>query len=165
MPHASNTSDKIPAAIQQSANANAERFAVLAVNRILVTAISFQPSKFNHSDQRHDARRRLRLKVAIIHRRQGDARAQQTYRGHTCDISQSGLSVIVDHNIFTTDEVTVVLALPPEQEGAPMKIVEATARMVYTVHSARHQAFRVGLNFVRFTGEGKQLLEAKLARS
>lgn len=125
---------------------------------------SFNQGLFGNKEHRSTPRLLLKLKVAIIYHQHVDEATRPTYHGHTNDVSLGGLSVIVDHNIFNEDDVTVLLALPPEKFGAPMQVVEATARMVYTVHSSDHQAFRVGLSFKQFARNGKALLEARLAR-
>ena len=73
-----------------------------------------------------------------------------------------GLSVLVEHNIFHEGEVTVLLALPPVHPGIPQKIIEATAKMMYTVLSAEHDAFRIGLVFRHFKRNGRQLLDTAI---
>jgi hypothetical protein len=84
------------------------------------------------------------------------------FHGKTHDISMSGLSMVVDYNVFQEGEVAVVLALPPAYEGASRKVVTATAVMTYAVHSSKLDAFKIGLAFREFRGDGKQLLEAAL---
>jgi hypothetical protein len=74
----------------------------------------------------------------------------------------SGLSIVVDYNIFQEGEVTVVLALPPAHAGAPRKVVTSTAEMTYAIHSSKLKAFKIGMAFLKFKGNGKELLKAAI---
>ncbi len=74
----------------------------------------------------------------------------------------SGLSMIVDYNVFQEGEVAVVLALPPACAGASRKVAMSTAEMTYAIHSSKLDAFKIGLAFRKFRGDGKGLLEAVL---
>lgn len=113
------------------------------------------------SEQRAEPRFPLHLKVAIVYHQHKDASTRPTYHGKSLDISMNGLSVLVDCNINTDAEVTVLMALPPTHEATPQKIVEATAQMAYTVLSSQHDAFRIGLTFRKFQRNGAaQLREA-----
>ena len=87
------------------------------------------------------------------------------FHGKTHDISMSGLSIVVDYNIFQEGEVTVVLALPPAHAGAPRKVVTSTAEMTYAIHSSKLDAFKIGLVFRAFRGDGKALLKAALQQA
>ena len=87
------------------------------------------------------------------------------FHGKTHDISLSGLSLVVDYNVFQEGEVTVVLALPLAHAGAPPKVVTATAEMTYAIHSSKLDAFKIGLAFRAFRGDGKTLLEAALRQA
>ena len=76
-----------------------------------------------------------------------------------------GLSIVVDYNIFQEGEVAVVLALPPAHAGAPRKVVTATAEMTYAIFSSKLDAYKIGLAFRMFRGDGKRLLEAALQQA
>jgi hypothetical protein len=84
------------------------------------------------------------------------------FQGKTSDISTSGLSLVVDYDIFQEGEVVIVLALPPAYPGAPQKVVTSTAEMTYAIFSPRIDAFRFGLVFRKFRGTGQALLEMAL---
>lgn len=88
--------------------------------------------------------------------------APPTYYGTTQDIGLSGLSLIVDRNIFDDGKVTVLIALPAAEEGAPPKIITALAEMTYAIHSSKLDAFKVGMAFREFKGDGQELLRAAL---
>jgi len=113
-------------------------------------------------EKRKTARYPLHLRVAVVYHQHEDAATRPRYHGRTSDISMHGLSVLVEHNIFHEGEVTVLLALPPVHPGIPQKIIEATAKMMYTVLSAEHDAFRIGLVFRHFKRNGRQLLDTAI---
>lgn len=87
------------------------------------------------------------------------------FYGKTDDISLSGLSMIVDDNVFEEGEVAVVLALPLAYPGASRKVVMSTAEMSYAIHSSKLDAFKIGLAFREFRGDGRALLEDALRQA
>lgn len=113
-------------------------------------------------EKRRNARYPLHLRVAVVYHQHEDEATRPRYHGRTSDISLHGLSVLVEHNIFHEGEVTVLLALPPAHQGIPQKIIEATAKMTYTVLSADYDAFRIGMLFKGFKRNGRQLLETAI---
>lgn len=115
-------------------------------------------------DRRSSIRAPLHLKVAIVYKRRSDGSPHPTYHGRTHDVSTSGVSVLVDYNVFTDEEVTVLLAVPPTHQGMPERIIEIQARMVYTVFSCDHDTFRIGLSFRRFKRNGRAQLNQLLER-
>lgn len=112
-----------------------------------------------NGEKRAVARAPLHFKVAIVYHRHEDTATRPSYHGRTNDISMLGLSILVGHNIFNEDEVTVLLAIPPAHVGETQKVIEATAKMVYTVFSSEHDTFRIGLEFRKFKRNGEQLLK------
>lgn len=120
--------------------------------------------KSRPGERREERRLPLRLKVAVVYHQHEDAATRPTFHGVTNDISLHGVSVVVERNFFNEEEVTVLLAVPPEHPGGTQKIIEATARMVYTVFSSEHDAFRVGMTFRAFKRNGKELLKGAMAR-
>lgn len=115
-------------------------------------------------ENRKEVRVPLKLKVAIIYHQHRDVATRPSFHGFTSNISLMGLSVVVDHNIFNEGDVTVLLAIPPEHTGGQQRIVEATAKMIYTVHSSEHDAFRIGMSFKEFKGHGKDVLKKVIIR-
>lgn len=112
-------------------------------------------------DLRGERRAPLHLRTALVYHQHPDAASRPTFHGISHDVSMSGLSLIVDYNIFTEDEVTVLIALPPKEADGAKKIVEVTARMIYTVYTSQYMAFRVSLGFLEFHRDGQaRLLEA-----
>ena len=117
----------------------------------------------DRGDKRRAERYPLQLRVAVVYHQHEDAATRPTYHGRTLDISVDGLSVLVEHNVFHEGEVTVLLALPPVHPGIPQKIIESTAKMVYTVLSSEHDTFRIGLVFRKFKRNGRQQLRTAIA--
>lgn len=110
-------------------------------------------------DNRKAKRYPMHWKVAIVYDHTDE---HPTYHGVTHDISIGGLSLLTDHNIHTEESITLLLAIPPRQRGERTKIVEIRARMAYTVLSAGHDQFRIGMNFESFKGQGHKLLDNTL---
>lgn len=127
-------------------------------------AAAAEAESLAEQERRDDRRYPLKFKVAMVYHQHEDTATRPTYHGVTNDISMTGLSIVLDHNIFNEGEVTVLLAIPPEHPGGAQKIIEATAKMVYTVHSSDHDAFRIGLWFCDFKRNGKELLANALTR-
>lgn len=73
--------------------------------------------------------------------------------------------MVVDHNVFHDGEITVLLALPAVDAGARQKIITSTAEMTYAIHSSRLNAFKIGMLFLEFKADGKELLEAALRQA
>ena len=119
-----------------------------------------EPTSKSSADRRDSRRVIAQLKVAIIYHHHADESTRPTYHGKTSDVSMTGISVVVSENIFSENEVTVLLAVPSAHYGGAQKIVEATAKMVYTVFSSEYDAFRVGLNFRQFKRNGKEVFES-----
>jgi hypothetical protein len=109
-------------------------------------------------DMRGERRVPLRLHTALVYHQHADVKSRPTFHGVSHDVSMSGLSLIVDYNIYTEDEVTVLIALPPREVDGDKKIVEATARMIYTVYTSRYMAWRVALAFLEFKRDGEMRL-------
>jgi len=112
-----------------------------------------------HENKREHPRYPMRWKVAIVY---DHVDARPTFHGVTNELSVSGMSLLTDHNIFTEEPVTLLLAIPPKHQGTRTKVVEIRARMVYTVHSSGHDKFRIGLQFKRFKDGGRALLETSM---
>ncbi|MCK9389479.1 MAG: PilZ domain-containing protein [Sulfuritalea sp.] len=90
--------------------------------------------------------------------------ARPAFKGRTNDISIAGASILTDTNIYATNLVTLLLAIPPMNSGQGKTIVEIRGRMRYTVHSSEHCRFRIGFHFESFKGDGRAVLETSLAR-
>ena len=114
----------------------------------------------NGSEHRKYPRYRVHWQVAIVHEKDGRS---EIFHGRTHDLSMNGASIYSDHNIFSEEPVTVLLAIPPLSTDQREKIIEIHSRMVYTVLAANHHQFRIGLHFLRFKANGRNLLKANLS--
>jgi hypothetical protein len=113
-----------------------------------------QFSQRENSDRRERPRVRVQFKLAVVYHQQKGRPTPPTFHGWTHDLCMSGLSLVIDRNIFHEDEVTVLLALPA-RAGVPQTIITSTAVMGYALHSTRLKAFRIGMTFSAFGGNGK----------
>jgi hypothetical protein len=105
-------------------------------------------------EHRRGYRHPLHWRVALIYDNKGK---NDIYHGRTNNLSASGASIYLDHNIFLS-EVVMLLAVPPRQIGDRETIIEIQCSMVYTVLDGEQSRFRIGLHFVRFKGDGKKIL-------
>ncbi|MBI3901981.1 MAG: PilZ domain-containing protein [Nitrosomonadales bacterium] len=106
-------------------------------------------------EHRRATRHPVHWRVAIV-RKTGDK--NEIFHGRTHDVSTRGASILADENIFVEDSIVMLLAIPPRHTGLPENIIEIRSRMLYTVLSADHGMFRIGIKFLEFKGEGKSAL-------
>ena len=104
----------------------------------------------------------MQLKLAVVYHQHKGRATPPTYHGSTYDICMSGLSMVIDRSIFHEGDVTVLLALPHLRAGAPQKIITSTAEITYAIHSSKLKAFKIGMAFLEFKGNGKELLKAAI---
>lgn len=121
-------------------------------------------SQWQHAERREGRRARLQLRLALIYPQRTGQPNRPICHAKTDDICMSGLSIIVDENVFHEGEVTVLVALPPEHSWASQKIITAKAMMTYAIHSSKLGAFKVGMSFLEFKEDGKRLLQSALGR-
>lgn len=84
------------------------------------------------------------------------------HEGKTHDLSMGGAAMHTEHNLLSPQSVTALLAPPPLYRGEKQTIIEIRCRPVYCVFSSVGQCFRIGLQFIRFTGNGRSVLEDRL---
>jgi len=124
--------------------------------------MAIRVSQWKNADRREGPRRRLQLRLAMIYPQHPGRPARPMFQGKTRDLGMSGLSIVVDYNVFQAGEVVLVLALPPAYPGAPRKLITVTAEMTHALYSSKLGAFKIGLTFRKFRGNGKALLELAL---
>ena len=122
-------------------------------------------SQLKHADRRESARVCLELKLVVVYPQREDLPARPMFHGKTHDIGMSGLSIVVDYNVFDEDEIALVLALPPSGAEVSHKAVTCTAKMTYGIHSSKLDAYKIGLTFREFRGRGKELLDTALRQA
>jgi len=117
---------------------------------------------WENADRREVSRVRLQLRLAVIYPQRDGRPNQPIYHAKTHDICLSGLSMVVDDNVYHEGEVTILLALPPVHSWASQKIITATAVMTYAIHSSKLGAYKIGMKFLEFKEDGKRLLQEAL---
>ncbi|MDD5176665.1 MAG: PilZ domain-containing protein [Sterolibacterium sp.] len=106
-------------------------------------------------DNRKSPRYPIRWRSAIVVEGHGKP---ETIQCRTNDISISGVSVICHRNISAPHAVTVYLLIDPGNENHPQVIVEAQGSIMNNVLSGQQGGFRLGIQFTKFAGDGKQVL-------
>ena len=121
-----------------------------------------RPGEEEQGERRESPRVRLRLRLAIVYPEQDGRAILPTYHAITQDIGMSGLSIVVEDDIYYDGEVRVVLALPPQHSWAAQESISASARMTFSVRSSKLNGYKVGMRFLDFKGNAKDLLQAAI---
>lgn len=166
---------EVPAALDKArveeiapgtASANPDLGDVIAVQNLATyqnTAISDTLAKFNVVKTqllRSHSRYLVKWEIALIHQVED---TKLSYYGKINDISENGLSMFCDYNVFFNGNVKLVMTLPPLHIGMPAQKIEVESRMVYTILS--QYSFRIGLEFVSFRDGEKKILMDRLESS
>jgi len=112
------------------------------------------------AEQREHVRHPVHWRTAIIHK---NVDRNDIYHGRTYDVSMNGASVFIHHNIFRP-EVVMLLAIPPLIIGQKETIIEIHCHMAYTVLDSEQSLFRIGLRFLSFKGDGRNILTKTLSK-
>lgn len=110
-------------------------------------------------DNRKSARCAIHWRCAVVVEGNGN---DETIHCRTNDISLDGVSVICHRNIQPPHPVTVHLLVEQGGSGRPQLVVEVRGSIVNNVLSGQQGGFRLGIQFAKFAGEGKQLLQKHL---
>ncbi len=120
-----------------------------------------QPIECKDLDHRTRFRHPVHWRVAIVNKSSG---GNEIFHGRTNDLSMSGISILLDHNISFTSEVVVLLAIPPMHHGLKETIVEIECSLAHSVLDSVHGQFRFGMKFHYFKGDGKRILSDVLSK-
>lgn len=88
-----------------------------------------------------------------------------TTQGMTNDISPEGVSVICHRNISPSHVVTVYLLIHTGDEDNPEVVFEAQGKVMNNVLSGKQGGFRLGIQFGKFVGESKNILQKYMPKS
>lgn len=113
----------------------------------------------NVSRRKHP-RYRVHFPAIIVYGNHGD---NELFHGRTHDISIGGASIYSEKNIFVEGAITLFLKLPPHVENRTEIIIEIQSRMTNIILSSDHQHFRIGMQFLHFKENGRELLESNLS--
>lgn len=111
----------------------------------------------SHASMRQKDRYLARWRMAIVFE---NDEGEETFYGKVNDVSMGGISIYCNHNIFHKGTVALFLMIPPLNAKQTKKILEIKSRMVYTILS--NNAFRIGLQFLRFKPGDEEFLENRL---
>lgn len=89
----------------------------------------------------------------------------ETTQGTTNDISADGVSVICHRNISPNHVVTVYLLIHTGNEDKPDLVFEAQGKIMNNVLSGKQGGFRLGIQFTKFAGESKKMLEKYIPKN
>ncbi|MFZ6641025.1 PilZ domain-containing protein [Undibacterium sp. TC4M20W] len=126
-------------------------------------AISDTLAKFNVVRTqllRSHTRYLVKWQVTLTHEQAGE---KLSYYGKVNDISENGLSMFCDYNVFFSGKVKLVMTLPPLNVGMQAQKIEVESKMVYIILS--QFSFRIGLEFLNFHAGEKKILMDRLESS
>lgn len=110
--------------------------------------------------QRQHERYHLRWRIALIF---DESAENAVIQGKTLDLSLYGAAVHTQHHLFTGGSATVLLAPPLLSTSECQKIIEIKANVVYSVYSCDSMCFRIGLKFLEFVGNSREVLQTRLS--
>ena len=120
-----------------------------------------QIGKTGEVNKRKHYRHPVRWRVAIVNKSSGK---NDIYHGRTYDVSMSGISILLEHNMAFTPEVVILLAIPPMHQGQKETILEIQCGLTHSVLDSAHNLFRLGMRFIHFKGDGKRILSDVLSK-
>lgn len=111
-------------------------------------------------DDRSSPRYVKHLRAVLIIEENGK---QPTIHGKTQDISLTGVSFISRYNLSSFPQPATVCLLISPGEGTNQPVVfEAQSKIVSSVLSPKQGGFRLGIEFTKVAGHGKQILQKLL---
>lgn len=110
--------------------------------------------------QRQHERYHLRWRIALVFDAAGENFA---FQGRTRDLSLYGAAMHTEHHMLGGGSAIVLLAPPPLSLADCQKIIEVKARVINSVHSCDSLCFRIGLQFLEFRGDSRDLLRERLS--
>lgn len=113
-------------------------------------------------DKRKTPRVLVHWRSAIVFAANGE---QSKIEGISHDVSSDGVSVICHRNIPANRAVMVYLLIRTGDRDKPEMVVEAQGKVIYCVLSGEQGGFRVGIEFLKFAGEGKNILERYMPKA
>ncbi len=85
-----------------------------------------------------------------------------TVQGRTQDLSLQDANILIDQSISTDKTVKMYLGIPPLRATESETIIAIHCRIIGNVFESSHQQFRIGLRFLKFEENGRELLTTGL---
>lgn len=95
--------------------------------------------------------------VVLLVRQDGQ---EVAHHGHTHDISLTGATVFIENMVNCQEPVVLAVMIPKGNKIQDWKEIEIKCRNAIAVSEEDH--FRVPLQFINFSGNGREALEAAL---
>jgi hypothetical protein len=111
-------------------------------------------------EKREHQRYLVNWKVAVVNAKGGN---DHVFHGRARDISMGGLCLLSDHNLNFSNSVRVLIAVPPHSPQHHPHVLEVRSKLAYTVLEKGGRHFRIGITFLEFMGDGRRVLEKRLA--
>jgi len=144
----------------QEALADLEDVSELDANAPYCEPEPLLPSGASIQEKREFKRYLVNWKVAVVNEKSGQ---DHVFHGRARDISMGGLCLMSDHNLNIRNSVRVLIAVPPNSPKHPPHVVEVRSKLAYTVLEKGGKQFRIGITFLEFKGDGRLMLEKRLA--
>ena len=90
------------------------------------------------------------------------SQARPVLHAKTQDLSEVGASIFSQQGDLTGSVVTLLLAQPPRRGGEDPKVLRLKARVISTARTPEMTQYRHGLSFIRYPGDGLEVLAKTL---
>ncbi|MBI2750153.1 MAG: PilZ domain-containing protein [Burkholderiales bacterium] len=110
--------------------------------------------------RRRSSRHPLRWEAAVVFDK---AQGKPVVHTQTQDLSEVGAAIFSDHADLTGSIVNLLLAQPPRKGGEEPKVLKLKARVISTARTPQMSQYRHGLSFIRYAGDGAEILAKTLA--
>jgi hypothetical protein len=100
----------------------------------------------------------LRIEPRIRVRWHADAfiDGQGAYQGFVKDISLTGTDIYLDLNLQKVKLVKLRIFVPPLSKTIPPRVMEVSAKVIYTAYDGNESLFHTGVNFTEFHSASDQ---------
>lgn len=112
-----------------------------------------------NANHRQYDRYAVHWQVVIIYRKDGK---DATFHGRTYDLSLGGACIYADHNIFVVEPVAMSIRVHTSHHS--FKVIGVKCSMLYNILSSNYGKFRIGIQFIEFNGDGKEVLAEALSK-
>lgn len=111
------------------------------------------------AEHRKVERHSVHWKVVLIYKKDG---LDATFHGQTYDLSLGGACIYSDENIYVEEPVVMSIRVRTKRGG--QKVIGVKCQMLYNIISSNYAKFRIGIAFLGFNADGKEVLAEALAK-